>query len=91
MLGIGQIVLRLIRARINREQQIALLHLLAFLEVHLVEITVDARSDFDGLRRFEAPDVFVPLDNLARNRLNDGHDGRRRSGLRGILPTAGQQ
>ena len=40
----------LIRARINREQQIALLDLLSFLEMNLVEITADARPHLDGLR-----------------------------------------
>src|ERR1051326_2295859 len=67
---------RLIRARINREQQFALLHLLAFLEMNLVEITADARPQLDGFRRFEPPDVFVPFDDFARHGLNDGNGGR---------------
>src|SRR5882672_7294722 len=67
----------LIRARINREQQVTLLDFLAFLEMNLVEITADARPHFDGLRRFEPPDVFVPLDYFARHGLNDGNGGRR--------------
>src|SRR5687767_6116833 len=56
----------------------------------LVEITADARSDFHGLRRFESPDVFVPLNNLAGDWLDNGHD-RRRGGLWGWFPAARQQ
>lgn len=80
---------RLVRARINRKQEVACLHLLALLEMNLVEIATNAGSDFNGLRRFEASDILVPLDHLASDWLDDGNDRRRRSGLRGVLPAAG--
>ena len=44
MLRLGVVEFRLIRPRIDREQEVALLHLLAFLEMNLVEITADARA-----------------------------------------------
>src|SRR5712692_5393623 len=59
--------------------------------MHLVEITTNAGSDFNGLRRFEAPDVIIPLNDLARDWLDDGNDRRRRSGLGGMLSTACHQ
>src|SRR2546427_2290438 len=83
------IELRLIWARINREQQVALLDFLAFLEMNLVEVTADARPDFDSFRRFEPPDVFVPLDHFACDRLNDRNNGRRPC-LRRLLSAARQ-
>src|SRR6185503_12434594 len=78
-LGFGAVVFRLIRTTINCEQQIAFLDLLAFLEMNLVKIAADARADFDGLRRFEPSDVFVPFDNLALDWLHDGDSRRLRS------------
>src|SRR6185369_14258818 len=77
ILGIGSIEFCLIRARVNRDQKIALLDRFALLEMDLVEITADARPDFDGCRRFQPPDVFVPLDDFALDGLDNGHDGRR--------------
>jgi hypothetical protein len=90
MLRIRMIELRLIRPGVNREQEVALLHLLAFLEMNLIEIPADARTHFNGLRRFEPPDILVPLNHIARDRLNDGNSGRR-SGGRGMLSAAREQ
>src|SRR5438874_10797407 len=78
----------LIRTPINREQQVPLLHFLALLEMDLVEITVDARSDFNAFRGFEASNIIIPLDHFALDRLDNGHDRWWRSGLRRRLATA---
>src|SRR5437899_4245770 len=59
--------------------------------MHLVEITTNSGSDFNGLRRFEPSDVIIPFNNLARDWLDDSDDRRRRSGLGGILPAASRQ
>src|SRR5204863_3152975 len=91
MLGVGPVEFRLIWAWINREQQIALLDLLALLEMHLVEITAHARPQLDGLRGFETSDIIVPLDDLTGDRLDDRNNRRRRSGLCGMLSTACHQ
>ncbi len=91
ILGVRAVEFRLIRARINRQQEVAFLHFLALLEMHLVEITTNAGSDFNGFRRFEPSDVIIPFNNLARDWLDDGNDRRRRSGLGGLLPAASRQ
>src|SRR5262245_438640 len=56
----------------------------------LIEITADARPDFDGCRRFQPPDVFVPLDDFALDGLDNGHNGRRWRWL-GMFSATGEQ
>src|SRR5882762_1126284 len=58
--------------------------------MNFVEVTADARSDFYVFRRFEASDILVPFDHLARDWLDDRYGGCR-SGLRGVLSTARDQ
>ena len=58
-------------ARVDLEQQVAFLDLLAVLEPDLGQIAADARPHVDGLDRVEAARVLVPLDDAAGDRLGD--------------------
>ena len=61
------------RPLVDGEQHIALLDVLAVLEMHLVEIAGHARAYLDRIDRDEAADIFVLVDDGARNRLGDRH------------------
>jgi hypothetical protein len=53
--------------------------------MNLVEIAADARPDLHALRRFKPTDVFVPLDDLARDGHYDGNGWWWWRGLCGVL------
>ena len=66
--GLGLLERPLERTRIDLEQEIAGLDLLAVGEVHLVEVAADAGPHLDRLDGIEAAGVLVPLDDLLRER-----------------------
>jgi hypothetical protein len=69
---LGEIELSAIPARIDREEDIALLHELTRLEVHGVEVTGNTGAQLDGLERVDAAgDLLV----LGHELLLDGGDG----------------
>ncbi len=68
----------LIRPPVDGEQQVALLHRLAVGEVHGFEIAGDPGPDLHGIDGEETSDVFVLVDDGARDRLGDRHARRRR-------------
>ncbi len=87
-LGARQIGARLLERGLERplvdgEQQIALLHQLAVLEMDGLEIAGNARAHFDGIDRDEAADIFVLVGDRALHRL--GHGDRRRGRRGGLL------
>ena len=75
-----------IGALIQREEQVALLHQLAVLEMDLLDETGDARAHFGRVDGFEAAGIFVPGSDALGDRLCHGH----RNGLR-LLRRGGQQ
>ncbi|MND96309.1 hypothetical protein D3C80_885950 [compost metagenome] len=83
-LGAGRGQGRLGRARVEGEQQLALAHDVAVLEVHRLDVAADARPHVDRAGRLEAAGEFVPVDHLLRQRR--GHRHRRRARRRGLLP-----
>jgi len=69
------------RTRVQGEQQLALAHEVAVLEVDRLDVAADARPYVDRARRLEAAGEFVPVDDLLRQ--GRGHrDGRRALGGR---------
>jgi hypothetical protein len=81
-LGLGELrlrrhQLRLIGRRIDLEQEIAGLHILAFAKIDLDQEAVDPRPDVDRLHRLDAADIFVGGGNVARRDALDGDRGRR--------------
>ncbi len=89
-IGLGLIECGTKRPLVEREQEIARLHELAVGEVHLLEITGDARTNLDCIHGDEAAYVFVAIDELLANRIGDGHLRRRRCRRR-ALAAAGEQ
>src|SRR5262249_41918959 len=76
--GLGDIEAggRLIESRlegslIDGEQEITRLDDGPILEMHLIEISADARAYRDLVHRLEPPDEFVILDDLAHDRFRD--------------------
>ena len=74
-LRLGLIQRALERARIDGEQEIALLHVLAVGEHDLGEIAGDAGAHLDGFDRGKAAGELIPLDDLAGDGLADGELG----------------
>ena len=64
------------RTFVDGEKEIPLLHDLAVLELHLVEVARHARAHLNRIDRDEPADIFVPVDDGARDGL--GHRYRRR-------------
>jgi hypothetical protein len=62
-------------ARVDDEEQIALLDELPVLEVNLRQIAADPRAHLDRFRRHELAGVLVPVDDLAHQRRTDRHRG----------------
>src|SRR5215210_1751478 len=60
------------RTAVDVEQRIALLDDLPILEVDLVEIAGNARTDLDRVDRDEAPDILVVVGYWLFGRLGDG-------------------
>ena len=78
-LALGLVELRLVRARIDLEKQVALLDFRAFLEGHLHQVAGDPRDDIDRLDGVRpAGEVHIvgddPLDGMAHRQ--DGNFGR---------------
>ncbi len=63
-LGRGAIEVRLVRARIDDVEQVALLDDRAGLEMDLRDVTGHARPDLDRLDRLQPPGEFIPLVDL---------------------------
>jgi hypothetical protein len=76
-LRLGLLVQRLVGARVDLEQQLALGHGLPVLEPDRGDVAGDSRPHVDARRRFELADEVVPVLDLALKRLGDD-DGRRR-------------
>ena len=68
------------RPLVDGEQQVALVHQLAVLEMHAVEIAGDARAHLHGVHGDEAADIFVIVGDRLLHRLGHGHGRRRRRG-----------
>jgi hypothetical protein len=69
------------RTFVDGEQEIPLLHDLAVLELHLVEVARHARTHLDRIDRDEPPDIFVLVDDGALDGLGDRYRRRWRGGL----------
>src|SRR3546814_15459891 len=69
-------------ARIDREQQIALVDDRAVAEMHAGDRPRDARPHLDRLRRFAAPNIIGPPVARPFARPRDGDGWRRRRGAR---------
>ncbi|MNT16388.1 hypothetical protein D3C72_1514880 [compost metagenome] len=61
------------RTRIQREQQLALAHEVAVLEVDRLDVAADAGAHVDRARRFKSAGDFVPVDDLTDQRRGHGH------------------
>ena len=72
----GLIDLGLVGARINLKQQIALLHVAAFRERHLRQITRDPRHDANRLHRLKSASEHFAVSNLALDHATDLDEGR---------------
>ena len=93
-LGLVELRLRLIEralewTRVDGEQKIARLDVLAVGELHLGEIAGDARAHLDRLDRGKAAGELVPLDDVAGDGLADGELWRYSFGGR-LLRTAAE-
>ena len=75
---LGAIERGAVAALVDHEQQVALAHLLAFLECDALDVAADARPQLDGLDRGDATGELVPLPDVARHDLRDAHVRRRR-------------
>jgi hypothetical protein len=64
--------------RIEREQQLAALDVVAVPEVDRLDIAADAGANVDLLGRLEAAGEVVPVDDPLLQRVGDGDGGRRR-------------
>ena len=80
VLGLGQVQLGLERAGVDLEEEVALAHLRARGEGHLLEVAGDAGPDLDRIDRLEPPGEVVVRDDLAVER--PGDRDQRRLGLR---------
>ncbi|MCY1282329.1 hypothetical protein D9M70_311620 [compost metagenome] len=60
-LGFQALDLSLEGTRVDLEQQVAFLHQAAFVEGHAVDVTGNARADFDGFGGFQAAGELIPL------------------------------
>ena len=74
---------RLVGARVDDEQQVALLDYLPLFKENLFEIAADARAELDKLQRLDSRGVLVPNFKGFLGRLGDQNLG---SGARGIQP-----
>ena len=78
--GLAPVEFRLVPARIDDEEHVALLHQLAGLKSHFLDVAGNARAHLDGFHRFGAAREFIPLhDFLLFNRRHC--DGRWRRGV----------
>ena len=66
------------RPAVDGEQQVALLHQLAVLEMDFLQITRDPRPHLDRIDGDKAADIFVLIDNGLLHRPRHRHRGRRR-------------
>ena len=79
-LGFGLVECALEGTRVDLEQEVAGLHLLAVGEIHLRQVAAHTRTHVDGLDGIEAARVLVPFDGLAHGGLADRDlRGRERS------------
>ena len=78
--GLTLIEHRLVPARINHEQHVALFHQLAGLKTHFLNVARSARTDFHRINRLGAAREFVPLDNFLLFNRRD-RDGGAAAGL----------
>jgi len=80
------------RLSVDRVQEVALAHDRAFLEVHGLQVTFDARPDFHVLVPLGLSDQFQVDGDVPLNDVGDEHfGGRRRRGLRLLRAGTGQQ
>ena len=63
--GLGAFEFSLIRARIDDEEQVSLLHSGAIFEMDGLQIAIDAGSDFNRLHSLKPAGIFLPLHYLA--------------------------
>jgi hypothetical protein len=85
-LRLGLLELCLVLLGLDREEEVALLHLRAVREVHLLEIALDARDERDRVRRGGvAGELEVARDRLTHG-LRDRHRRRRGRGRLRTLP-----
>ena len=82
--------LRRIRPRVDHEQELALLHDLAVVEVHGLDRARDPRPHLDRVDGLEAAGIVVPVGHALGQRRRDFH-GRRRVGRRRGLAARGAQ
>ena len=76
--GLAARHLGLERPRIDDEQQVALAHFGARLEVYRLDITVDASAHLDRSDGFDTAGKFVGFNDLLLDRPSDAHRRRRR-------------
>jgi hypothetical protein len=82
--------------RVDHEQQVSLLDLVAFMKGCAREVAVGARANFDRIRRLGATGVLTELGHRGDGGLGDGDLGPRRTGrrvctLHGVIATGGCQ
>ena len=80
-----------IRARVDHEQQVALLDVLAFVVRHALHVTAHARAQFDRFDRGDAAGELIPLRDVLDQHVGDADFGRRRRGGRGRTRARGQR
>jgi len=90
-LGLTAVEVRLMPARIDHKQHVALFHELSRLKADFLDVTGDARPHFDGFDRFRPSGEFVPFDDLALLDRRNGHGRHRRPQLRGLTSAAGEE
>src|SRR4029077_16982045 len=66
---LGAVELRLVGARIDLEQEVALLDQRALAEWHQFEVATDARAHLDRVHRLESRGVLVPVGQIALDRM----------------------
>ena len=90
--GLGLLDRERVGARIDDEQEVALLDDLALLEMDGVDEPGNAGADLDGLQRRKAAGIFVPFGDGLLQRARDG-DGRGRGSRAGdrLAVATGQQ
>ena len=77
-LGFGLIECALERTRVDLEEEVAGLHLLAVGEIHLRQVAAHPRTHVHGLDGIEAARILVPFDRLAHGGLANRDLGRRK-------------
>ena len=77
--GLGRLDGNFERTLVERKEEVAFLYVRAFLEVHLLDESADARPEFDARHGLEAAGVFVPgLDAFCERRRDRYRECRRR-------------